>query len=199
MRKVSFFGCLRLSLLLSLLLSSFFSLALTTEAGASRDGLGDSLTIHSYSQERDRDFIKTLVSSDPYNFPDAEQFSDLDSEKITIKTAMPTGQVLITEMKQSIFVACMNGEPVAFVRSLEMQGGVFLLAQMAVDKPWRRHGVGEKILRYSLEKMTEQGATQIILDTMSQNSAAHALYEKLGFMRTADLASHYLYSKQVEP
>lgn len=52
---------------------------------------------------------------------------------------------------------------------------------IAVHPEARGRGVGEALLRHVIDKVREQGATFISLEVRMSNSAALALYRKLGF------------------
>ncbi len=56
---------------------------------------------------------------------------------------------------------------------------------LAVDPEARGAGIGDALLRASLELALEWGATALVLDTGELNLAAQRLYERLGFEREA--------------
>jgi ribosomal protein S18 acetylase RimI-like enzyme len=60
------------------------------------------------------------------------------------------------------------------------------LRRMRVTERWRRHGVAEALLAACEGFCRESGFSRIILDTMEQQTAAQALYEKAGFRRTGE-------------
>jgi len=57
---------------------------------------------------------------------------------------------------------------------------------LAVDPQSSRPGVGEMLVRRIVEHFREHGASFLDLSVMHDNDEAIALYEKLGFVRTAD-------------
>jgi GNAT-family acetyltransferase (TIGR03103 family) len=57
---------------------------------------------------------------------------------------------------------------------------------LAVDPQSSRPGVGEMLVRRIIEHFRERGAAFLDLSVMHDNDEAIALYEKLGFVRTAD-------------
>ncbi|WP_160329738.1 GNAT family N-acetyltransferase [Microterricola viridarii] len=59
---------------------------------------------------------------------------------------------------------------------------------LAVDPEARGAGIGEALMRASLEVALEWGATALVLDTGDLNLAAQRLYERLGFEREAVIA-----------
>ena len=55
------------------------------------------------------------------------------------------------------------------------------ILSICVLPPWRRQGLGEKMLRAALEHVAEAGDFRMFLEVADNNPAALALYEKLGF------------------
>lgn len=53
---------------------------------------------------------------------------------------------------------------------------------MGVHKGYRRRGVGEQLIRATLEKAIKQGLERIELEVFASNEPAIRLYEKLGFV-----------------
>ncbi len=57
---------------------------------------------------------------------------------------------------------------------------------LAVDPRMQGAGLGEALMRASLETALEWGADALVLDTGARNARAQALYERLGFERQPD-------------
>jgi ribosomal protein S18 acetylase RimI-like enzyme len=57
------------------------------------------------------------------------------------------------------------------------------LGPIAVAEPYRRHGLGRAIVTHALELLRDRGLDVAILDTDTDNVAAHQFYESLGFVR----------------
>ena len=60
------------------------------------------------------------------------------------------------------------------------------LRRMRVTEAWRRKGVAQALLETADRFCREAGYTRLILDTTEQQTAAHALYERAGFVRTSE-------------
>ena len=63
---------------------------------------------------------------------------------------------------------------------------------LSVEPEYRRIGLGRALIRKSIDKMTEAGADEIMLETEITNIAALKLYESFGFIRDKRLTSYYL-------
>lgn len=59
--------------------------------------------------------------------------------------------------------------------------GDFEMAKLAVATPWRRFGVGRRLVQHCIRIARERGARRIVLVSNSQLTGAIALYESLGF------------------
>ncbi len=57
------------------------------------------------------------------------------------------------------------------------------LRMLAVSPLARGRGIGEELTVFGLDTATSLGAARVVLTTMEGMRAAHALYEKLGFVR----------------
>ena len=56
------------------------------------------------------------------------------------------------------------------------------IANVAVDLPFRKRGIGRKILLAMHEKAKELGASEALLEVRKSNAAAIALYESEGYI-----------------
>jgi GNAT superfamily N-acetyltransferase len=58
------------------------------------------------------------------------------------------------------------------------------LRRMRVTESWRRKGIAQALLETAEQFCRASGYIRLILDTTEQQTAAHALYERTGFVRT---------------
>ena len=81
-------------------------------------------------------------------------------------------------------IACAEGKPVGFLlngirildgKKVGWNGGT------AVCPEYRRHGVGRKLMEAALDVFRAEGCDAAILEAMSQNERAIALYEQYGY------------------
>jgi ribosomal-protein-alanine N-acetyltransferase len=62
---------------------------------------------------------------------------------------------------------------------------------IAVLPPWRRRGVGMRLLEAAMDSATKAGAETMFLEAAADNGAALALYQSKGFMRVGVRKGYY--------
>ncbi|MGE4279095.1 MAG: GNAT family N-acetyltransferase [Magnetospirillum sp.] len=62
---------------------------------------------------------------------------------------------------------------------------------IAVLPPWRRHGLGQRLLDHALAESRAQGAAMMFLEVAADNHAAQALYLSLGFAQVGLRKGYY--------
>lgn len=90
----------------------------------------------------------------------------------------------ILEPGGAILMAYVDNTPAATVGLRKVDDETFEFTKMAVDKNFKRRGVGEAISKASFRKAATLGAKTLILYTNTANTGAVPLYEKLGFRHT---------------
>ncbi len=92
----------------------------------------------------------------------------------------PDVNYFVLEADDRIAAACILSITPSFIR-----GGVaYGLIEHVVTHPGhRRKGYGETLINHALGCAWENGCTEVMLLSGSQNKIAHAMYEKLGFDR----------------
>jgi ribosomal-protein-alanine N-acetyltransferase len=65
------------------------------------------------------------------------------------------------------------------------------LMNIAVDIPFRRRGVGERLITALHEKAKEMGAERVMLEVRASNAAAIALYKKYGYEKISVRKGYY--------
>ena len=90
-----------------------------------------------------------------------------------------------------IFMAFLEGRAIGCCALIPMEPGVFEVAKMAVDERYRGHGVGRKVLTYTVEQARKLGASVLYLETNRKLANAIHLYESLGFQHLPPKESPY--------
>jgi ribosomal protein S18 acetylase RimI-like enzyme len=57
---------------------------------------------------------------------------------------------------------------------------------LAVAPAAQGKGVGERLVSFCLDRFREVGSTAVVLSSLAEMSAAHRIYERLGFQRVPD-------------
>lgn len=79
-----------------------------------------------------------------------------------------------------IFVIEQNREIIGYVNYWMIVGEIHIM-NIAVKEEYRKVGVGNFLLQYSLDSAKRMGGACAFLEVRTGNSAAHALYRKNGF------------------
>ena len=67
------------------------------------------------------------------------------------------------------------------------------IGMLAVEKPYRRSGIGTALVHHAIHRMKEMGCASIRLETEVSNKGAMRLYEdRFGFIREELLVKYYL-------
>ncbi|CAF4855552.1 unnamed protein product [Pieris macdunnoughi] len=83
----------------------------------------------------------------------------------------------------------------AIVCKLDMHRNVVkrgYIAMLAVDKKYRKRGIGSKLVQQAIQVMIDDNADEVVLETEITNKPALKLYENLGFVRDKRLFRYYL-------
>jgi|GEM_PF-970483 len=90
---------------------------------------------------------------------------------------------LLTELrlKELLNLIILNAELLHTGYTPELTQDDFYVSLVAVDEKKRGKGLGTKLIQKAIEIAKEKGCTKAVLDVDSDNGAARALYEKLGF------------------
>lgn len=65
------------------------------------------------------------------------------------------------------------------------------VANVAVDSPWRRRGIGKRLMSTVIRWAAERGASSIYLEVRASNEAAQRFYAGLGFVQTYRRKGYY--------
>jgi RimJ/RimL family protein N-acetyltransferase len=99
-------------------------------------------------------------------------------------------QEALADRRRAQFVADASGVVVGHLGIDLAPYGVADLG-MLVDARWRRRGVGTALLRAAVDWAGRAGAHKVALQVWPHNTAARALYRRLGFVEEGRLRRHY--------
>ncbi|MGZ9224344.1 MAG: N-acetyltransferase family protein [Anaerolineales bacterium] len=86
-----------------------------------------------------------------------------------------------------LVVAELNGEVIGtlhlmFLPSISVQGSLRAqIESVRVDRNHRNHGIGNEMMKWTIERARERGAHVVQLTTHESRADAHRFYERLGF------------------
>jgi N-alpha-acetyltransferase 30 len=63
---------------------------------------------------------------------------------------------------------------------------------LAVDKKFRKRGIGSDLVKQALREMQRQKADLVVLETEITNKGALSLYANLGFLKDKRLHKYYM-------
>ena len=88
------------------------------------------------------------------------------------------------------FGIILEGNPIA-VTSACLTAGELNITALAVDKSFRRNGLGSKLLSHLLDEAKKSGAKNAILEVKSTNQSAKYLYKSLNFEVVGNRKNYY--------
>ena len=100
-------------------------------------------------------------------------------EQDRIQLSDPEGNILRTGGQ--ILMALSGDERIGCCALIFMRPGVFEVAKMAVSERYRGHGIGRKLLEFTIAQAKLLGAHTLELASNSKLANAVHLYESLGF------------------
>ncbi|KAH3761635.1 LA virus GAG protein N-acetyltransferase [Pelomyxa schiedti] len=66
------------------------------------------------------------------------------------------------------------------------------IAMLAVDKAWRKQGIGSALVKSVISRMLEDKCDEVVLETEVTNQGSLGLYTSLGFLKVKRLKRYYL-------
>jgi GNAT superfamily N-acetyltransferase len=92
--------------------------------------------------------------------------------------ADPNNELIVAEIENEIIGTLQ----LTFTPSISFQGGKRATVEsVRVDAKYRGQGIGERMMRWSIERAREKGCIFMQLTTNLERKDAHRFYERLGF------------------
>jgi len=120
-----------------------------------------------------------------------EQPTDLTAARAFLRARLEGSESVI-------FLALDAGDPAGFTQlyptfSSVSMARVWTLNDLFVTQACRRRGVAGALMNAAAEHARETGAIRVELETQADNTAAQALYERLGYVESIGFR-HYAFS-----
>jgi len=88
---------------------------------------------------------------------------------------------VLTSAREQSFVSIRDGEEVLAIARLSVAGGLAGITAVEVHQGHRRQGLGAAITAAACLAARERGLARVFLQVEVDNTAARALYKRLGF------------------
>ncbi len=117
----------------------------------------------------------------------------LDIEYRSFKDPYPLSLLnhLYSLHPDGFLVAELNEKVVGYVIGVVRWGATGHVLAIAVDPPYRRHGVGSALIVNMLNRLHEKGAKEVRLEVRVSNKVAQQFYQKLGFIQREIVPGYY--------
>lgn len=90
-----------------------------------------------------------------------------------------------------LYVACDKGRRIAGFAMIRHLGEEAELITIAVDKKWRKKGIGLALMRAIFSDLLMSPAKKLFLEVAADNQPALSLYTKLGFLKISERKGYY--------
>lgn len=143
----------------------------------SNDQPKENISIRRYDQAKDFEALVAIINADLYWLSERPDFSP---EKFLLWRApnfdpSRKGQAIIDVIEVDHATAGF----IAYFKKSPQHGFIWLFA---IDKNFRRRGLGEKLIEHALAELKRQGAQYATLTTRLHKTPALSLYQKIGFV-----------------
>ncbi len=97
---------------------------------------------------------------------------------------------LYSEFRDGFYALIEDGVIAGYCEFL-IEKGAGYIESIAIDRKFRRRGLGVMALRFMIERITELNLVEINLHVRTDNIAAVSLYEKEGFVKKSVVKNFY--------
>ncbi len=113
-----------------------------------------------------------------------DEIVDLRLRVYVDEQAVPLEEELDDLDHVAIHWAALDGERVVGTARLVLGGGDAKFGRLAIEKAWRRRGIGSRLLETAVDRARAAGAPRVILDAQTRVTA---LYLGLGFRAVGEV------------
>lgn len=124
-----------------------------------------------------------------YSIRDFNEVLEIDREVFNPRNPSFDMFVYLTYCNDFL-VADIGNKIVGYVVTMDVDKTTGKIVSIAVRKEFRRHGIGEALLREAIKRLRVRGKTKVALEVRVSNKPAQELYKKLGF-KIADTIPNY--------
>lgn len=121
---------------------------------------------------------------------DAETVAQLEKECFTLPWTLDQCRAALTQKTFGAF-GLFDGATLVGYISVYHVAQEMEIVNLAVAAPWRRQGLGRRILRLLLQVAHKMGMQSVSLEVRQGNAAAISLYQSVGFRRVGRRKAYY--------
>lgn len=126
---------------------------------------------------------------------DANAIARIEDEAFSVPWSVDSFKNAI-KSQNYIYITAFDDDMIVGYAGCTVVGEEGDITNIAVDKKYRRSGIGETLLKKLLAEADRSGITQIFLEVRESNIAAQALYSKAGFEKIG--VRRNFYQKPIE-
>ena len=116
------------------------------------------------------------------HYTSEENLPELTEEKINAIwkqiESNPSVNYFVLEADNKIIASCILSITPSFIRGGD---GYAMIEHVVTHSDYRRRGYGKAIVNYALNYAWDNGCTEVMLLSGTQNEKAHLMYENIGF------------------
>jgi ribosomal-protein-alanine N-acetyltransferase len=122
---------------------------------------------------------------------DLAAVAQIEQDSYSVPWSESTFRNLILRTDTDLICAEIDGEVVGYAVCWYVldQGE---LGNVAVDAPWRGHGIGGRLVLAILDRARRRGATEVFLEVRRSNITAQRLYRRIGFREIGVRKAYYV-------
>ena len=128
---------------------------------------------------------------EPAEARDAEALAAIHAQGFHRGWPVADFQSYIAGRDTPVYVACDARRKIAGFAMLRLAADEAELITIAVDRRWRKKGVGEALMRALFDDLMMTPARRLFLEVAADNPAALALYTRHGFGKVGERQGYY--------
>lgn len=125
-----------------------------------------------------------------YSIRDFNDVLEIDKEAFNPRNPSFDMFVYLTYCND-LLVADVGNRIAGYVVTMDVDKFTGKIVSIAVRKEFRRHGIGEALLREAIKRLKARGKKKVALEVRVSNKAAQELYKKFGFRIVETIPSYY--------
>lgn len=128
---------------------------------------------------------------EPAEVRDAEVIAKLHAQGFHTGWPVADFQSYIAGRDTPVYVACDARRKIVGFAMLRLAADEAELITIAVDRGWRKKGVGRALLNAALDDLQMTPAKKLFLEVAADNTAALRLYSRHGFGKVSERQGYY--------